>query len=147
MRRVVGVLVLLVIVVALSVVVLDRRMAPGDRLTGIPWHWTGTTSTGDVAPIVVPDPSQYTVEFGQDRTYVAVADCTTTSGTFRVIPAGRMGPLNGLDITPDSEVVTGCDPGSLSGVFVTDLDRAIAYRIADRLLTISLADGRTMTFR
>ena len=147
MRRVLGVLVLALIVVAIAVVVLDRSTTGSVGLTGTTWHWIGTSGAGDVAPTIVPDPARYTVEFGRGRTYVAVADCATVSGPFRIVPAGRTGPLNGLLITPASDGVTGCGPGSLSEAFIKSLDRAITYRIAAGVLTVSLADGRTMTFR
>ena len=147
MRRAVGVLVLATIAVVLAVVVLDRLTAPGAGVTDVTWHWTGATTPGGVEPSVVPDPARYTVEFRPDRTYVAVADCTSVSGTFRVIPAGRMGPLNGLAITPGSGVVTGCGPGSLAETFLADLDQAVTYRVSDGLLTITIEDGQAMTFR
>jgi hypothetical protein len=147
MRRAVGVLVLATIAVAIAVVVMDRLTTPAAGVTAVTWHWTGTTTPGVAEPSVVPDPARYTVEFRPDRTYLAVADCTSVPGTFRVIPAGRMGPLNGLVITPASDVVTGCGPGSLAETFLTDLHQAVTYRVSGPLLTITVDDGRAMTFR
>ena len=148
MRRTARILaVTAIVVVVAAVLVLTAGPSSGEGLTGVTWQWTATTASGDGAPSMVPDPSRYTVEFAPDGTYRAGADCTEAAGTYRVIPAGRMGPQTGLVITPGSGTLTACGAGSLSATFMTDLDRAAGYQIVDGLLTISLADGSRMRFR
>ncbi len=147
MRGVTSVVAWVAILAALAVLILTAPPSSGDLLTGVTWHWTGTTAAQGVAPSSTPDPSRYTVDFGRDGTYRATADCTEATGTYRVIPGGRMGPRTGLVITPARGALSACGAGSLSESFVTDLDRAVGYQIVDGLLTISLADGSRMMFR
>jgi META domain len=147
MRWVTSIVAWIAIFAALAVLILTAPPSSGDLLTGSTWQWTATTTAQGVAPSSAPDPSLYTVDFGRDGTFRAKADCTEATGTYRVIPGGRMGPRTGLVITPAPGALAACGAGSLSEAFVTDLDRAVGYQIVDGLLTISLADGSRMTFR
>jgi len=145
MRALVPVLAALAVVVV--AILLLGGPPSGDGLTAITWQWTATTTREAAAPSTVPDSSGYTIEFRPDRTFRANADCYAVSGRYRRIPPGRMGPLTGLTITPGPNSLVACGAGSLSEAYVKDLERATSYRIADGQLTITLADGGTMTFR
>ena len=139
-------IVAVVTVTALAVALAPPR-PPGSLLVGAPWQWTGaTTGTGDV-PMVVPDPSGYTLEFRSDLTFRATTDCASVSGTYVRVLAGRTGlPSTGLRLHVDAYSLDACGAGSLSGAFLQGLASAARYQIADSGLTIFRADTGTMTF-
>jgi hypothetical protein len=95
----------------------------------------------------VPDPSAYTIELRSDRTFRATADCTTVSGTYRTVSAGRTGlSSTGIRLRPDRHSPVACGPDSLSDVFLEGLWSAARYEIADSQLTILRSTRDTMTF-
>lgn len=148
--RIVGVAIVSV-VAALVIVVLAVALAPprppGSILTGAIWQWTGATTLAGDVPLLVPDPSKYTIEFRSDATFRATTDCTTVSGTYRVVPAGRTGlPTTGLRLRPDAHSLAACGAGSLAEAFLQGLWAAARYDISDAELTILLLTGGTMTF-
>ena len=97
--------------------------------------------------MIVRDPSKYTIEFRSDRTFRATADCTTVSGTYRTVPAGRTGlSSTGLRLQPDPYSLDSCGPDSLSDAFLQGLWSAARYQIADSQLTILRSTEGTMTF-
>jgi hypothetical protein len=140
-----------VMIVALAVALAPPR-PPGSVLTGTTWEWTGATTGATTGaaddPLVVADPSRYTIEFMSDFTFRAVADCTTVSGTYRTVPAGRTGlPSTGLELRPDPYSLAPCSPDSLSGAFLQGLWSAARYAIADAKLEMILRSGQgTMSF-
>jgi heat shock protein HslJ len=148
--RIVVVAIASVVVVAM-IVILALAVAPprppGTVLTGTTWQWTrATTGPGD-APLVVPDPPKYTIEFSSDSTFRVAADCTTVSGTYRVVPAGRTGlSSTGLTLRPDPYTPASCGPDSLSDAFLQGLWSTARFVIADSKLTISRSTQGTMTF-
>lgn len=145
MGRLVPFIVTFSIVVVVSLFL--ASLEPPDPLTASTWQWTATTTQGGAAAPNVPDPAKYTVRFGTDGAIQATADCNTVSGTYRVIPAGRRGPIPGLVIKPSATTLVGCPAGSLSDTFVADLGAASSYVITDGQLRIGLADGGAMAFR
>ncbi|MCU0477390.1 MAG: META domain-containing protein [Chloroflexi bacterium] len=149
-RRVVAVAVV-GLVAALAVVGLAVALAqprpPGSILTGVTWQWTGATAGPAEAPLVVADPSKYTIEFTSASTFRATADCVTVSGTYVSVPPGRTGlSSTGLRLRPDPHGPAACGPGSLADPFLEGLWTASRYVIADTTLTISLSPRGTMTF-
>ena len=126
--------VLMIVVLAVAVA---PPPAPGSLLTGTKWQWTGaTTGTAD-GPVVVPDPTKYTIEFMSDWTFVATADCLTVSGAYRTVPAGRTGlSSTGLSLRPDPYQPRPCGPDSLSDAFLQGLWSAARYEIGNSELTI-----------
>lgn len=132
-------------VTALAVALAPPR-PPGSLLVGAPWQWTGATSRSAEVPLVVPDPSRYTVEFYADSTFRATTDCITVTGTYFRVLAGQTGlPSTGLRLHPDPYVPAAC-PDSLSGAFLQGLSSATNYVIVDAELTILRAEQGTMTF-
>ncbi len=120
---------------------------PVDRLTGVTWHWTGTTGPDADVPTTPPGDAVYTVTFQTDRTFAAQADCNAVAGTYRRIPPGRVGPLTGLVVTLGPTTLAACGPGSASEAFIADLARSATYAVTDDGLTITLTDFSRMTFR
>ncbi len=150
-RRIVAVAVVsvvaVVLITALAVALAPPR-PPGSLLTGTSWQWTGTTGGAGEAPLAVSDPATYTVEFKTDRTFQARADCNSVSGTYRRILPGRTGTSwTGLTLSPGATSLVACGPDSLADVYLRDLEQAARYVIVSEQLTISLPDGRAMTFR
>ncbi len=139
------------LVAALAVVVLAVALAPprppGSILTGVTWQWTAATAGSPGAPLAVPDPSKYTIEFTSASTFRATADCVTVSGTYVSVPPGRTGlSSNGLTLRPDPYGPATCGPGSLADPFLEGLWSASRYEIVDSTLTISLSPRGAMTF-
>ena len=120
---------------------------PGSLLVGATWQWTGATTGSSEAPLVVPDPSRFRVEFLSDSTFRATTDCASVSGTYVRVLAGRTGlPSTGLRLHPDPYSPGACGSDSLAGAFLAGLWSTARYVIADSELTILRAGGGTMTF-
>ena len=148
-RIVVVAIISVVAVVTMTVlaVALAPPRPPGSILTGTTWQWSGATTGSAGVPLVVPDPSKYTIEFMSDSTFRATADCTTVSGTYRTVPAGRTGlSSTGLRLRPAPYSLASCGPDSLSDAFLQGLWSAARYVIADSKLTILRSTQDTMTF-
>lgn len=139
------------VVAVLMIVVLAVALAPprppGSILTGTAWQWTGAMTGSAEVPLVVPDPSNYTIEFMSDGTFRATADCNVVSGTYRTVLAGRTGlPSTGLRLRPGPYSPAACGPDSLSDAFLRGLWSAARYVIADSKLLILRTTQGTMTF-
>jgi hypothetical protein len=139
------------VVAALLVVAFAMALAgprpPGSILTGATWQWIWATADSADAPLVVADPSKYTIEFVSASTFRATADCITVSGTYVSIPPGRTGlSSSGLRLRPDPYSPASCVPYSLSNIDMDALSSASSYVIADATLTISRAPRGTMIF-
>jgi hypothetical protein len=136
-----------VLMIVVLVVALAPPRPPGSVLTGTTWQWTGVTAGAADVPLVVPDPSKYTIEFMSDSTFRATADCTTVSGAYRTVLAGRTGlSSTGLRLRPDPYSLASCGPDSLSDAFLQGLWSAARYVIADSKLMILRSTQGTMTF-
>lgn len=135
------------LVVVLLAVALAPPRPPGSSLTGVTWRWAAATTGSADAPLVVADPSQYTIVFMSASTFRATADCVTVSGTYVRVPPGRTGlSSTGLTLHPEPYSPASCDPGSLSDAFLEGLWSASRYVIADSTLTISRSPRGTLTF-
>jgi heat shock protein HslJ len=138
--------VLMTAVAVLAIAILGAG-PPRLALTGTTWQWTGSATDAGAAPLVVPDPAAYTVRFGRDGTFEAVADCARVSGTYSTVPAGRAGGgTNSLTLVQAPASPAACGAGSLAGPFLQQLESASRYTIAGSQLTITLAPRGTMTF-
>ena len=88
----------------------------------------------------MPDPENYTIQFMSNATFQAKADCNNVTGTYATTAAMD------LQIKPGPSTLVACAPGSLYQPFLQQLYLAAKYAIAQSELTITLADGGTMTF-
>ena len=113
----------------------------GTSLTGHTWQWTASTTTTPVSQSVVPDPQKYTIEFKENQTFSAKADCNQVSGTW-TSTAG-----NGLDITVGPSTLAACGPDSQSDLFIANLGKASAYVLNTSELVMTLGLDGTMTFK
>jgi heat shock protein HslJ len=142
----------LIVLAVLAVVALGAILVFGvkpahDELTAGTWRWVATAAQDEAQPSTVPDPDRYTLTFETGRRFAATADCNEVAGAWRRQPPGRPGPLFVLQLTPDATTLAACAPDSLAQAFLDDLEAAASYTIVDGVLTITLADGATMTFR
>jgi hypothetical protein len=135
-----------VMMTALAIALAPPRL-PGSVLVGTTWEWTGATTSSGEVPVVVPDPSRYTIEFMPDSTFRATADCVTVSGTYvRILPGRVATEWTGLRLQPDPYGLASCGPDSLSDAYLEGLWSAVRYEVADLELTISTSNPGTMTF-
>jgi heat shock protein HslJ len=134
--------------IALLAIFIAGPQPPRLRLTDPTWQWTSWTTRAGEAPLAVPDPAAYTIQFMRDGTFAAVADCNQVAGTYGVNPAGRGGGgTDGLSIDPAPASLAACGAGSLSEQFLQQLGSSSQYLIQGSQLTIRLAPRGTITFQ
>ncbi len=111
-------------------------------LTGKTWHLTAITEKVPAFQGVIPaaDQSKYTITFNTDGTFNAKADCNNVAGSYKTSGS------NGLTITPGPSTLAFCGETSFDQQFVAGLSQAASYTASGNDLTITLADGGTMTF-
>lgn len=110
--------------------------APGQDLLGTTWQWVAFV--GPSGSVEVNAPENYTVEFFDDSTFSALADCNMVNGNY--ITDG-----NSIGITLGASTNAACPPESLSDQFVASLDAAAVFTFEGSDLLIDLvADGGTM---
>jgi heat shock protein HslJ len=117
--------------------------SPAEGLIGKAWELTAITEKVPAFQGVLPaeDAGKYTIEFMDDGTYAAKADCNQLAGTYTATAAGEM------TINPGASTMAYCGEGSLADLYVIGLTNTQSYAIADGLLTLTLADGGTLQFK
>ena len=120
----------------------------GDQgLTGKQWQLVAITEQVPAFQGVVPEPDQakYTIEFADDGTFSATADCNSVAGDYETDdPTASSGAIS---ITPGPTTLVFCAEGSLGDLFVIGLSNAVAYSIDAGALTITLGNGGTLEFK
>jgi D-alanyl-D-alanine carboxypeptidase len=108
-------------------------------LTSNGWRWELFTSP--VEQLEIPEPNKYTVTFLDSSDSVVIsADCNTLLGTYTV-----EGQSLKIELGPTT--LASCSLESLSDRFLTYLEAASIYTLADGRLLIDLAaDGGTLEF-
>jgi heat shock protein HslJ len=109
------------------------------EIAGTAWRWVQTLYNDDrkAAPA---DPKDYTVQFREDGTLQAKADCNLKGGTY-----SSDGKLLSIEITHST--MAACPEGSLEDEFVRTLSAAAIYFLKDGDLYIDLKyDTGTMRF-
>ena len=112
------------------------------NLTGQPWQLVAITEKVPAFQGVIPaaDQSKYAITFNTDGTFNATADCNQVSGSYKTSGS------NGLTITPGASTMAFCGEASFGTQFVEGLSKAASYTVSGNDLTLTLADGGTMTF-
>jgi len=111
------------------------------KITGTVWHWVQTLYNDD-RKAVPADPKNYTVEFREDGTVNAKADCNMKGGTYTYSPEEKR-----LSMEITHSTMAACPEGSLEDEFVRGLSGAAIYFIRDGDLYIDLKyDSGTMQF-
>lgn len=134
-RRRVGVAGLVVVALVLA------GCASGNTLTGKTWQWNAWTTMTPQAQEDVPNPSSYTIEFLDDGTFQAKADCNTVAGTYTTSAS------QALKISLGPSTLVACGDDSLSSTFGEKLGLATGYTFFRSEMTINLQDLGTMTFK
>ena len=114
----------------------------GGDITGPTWRLVSlTTNTPPLATTVPPEAMvNYTIQFNDDGTFAAKADCNQVAGEYTIQGDGI------LTIKPGPSTLAACPEGSLGDAYVAALAQAGSYTIAENQLTITLLDDGTLTF-
>ena len=88
--------------------------------------------------------SKYTLEFAQDGTFSALADCNTVTGTYTT--ANFAAASGSLTLTPGASTAVACPDGSFADLYTYGLANVSSYAIADGKLTLTLLDDGQLTF-
>ena len=117
--------------------------SPAEGLMGKAWELAAITEMVPAFQGVLPaaDAGKYTIEFMDDGTYAAKADCNQLAGTYTATASGEM------TINPGASTMAYCGEGSLADLYVIGLTNTQSYAIADGQLTLTLADGGTLQFK
>ena len=121
--------------VAVAIALVACTAATGG-LTGNAWQWTGSTMAGAET---IADPTSYTVQFADDGTFAAKADCNQVSGEYTSTGSA-------ITITPGPSTLAMCAEGSLGDAFVAGLGQATTWTVVDGTLTLTGSEG-ALTFR
>jgi heat shock protein HslJ len=138
MRRVSILAILLVAFTALAA----ACSGGGNALTGTTWQLTAVTEQVPAFQGVVPaeDQIRYTVRFDSNGTYSGQADCNVIAGTYTTSGS------DGITINAGPSTLVACPEDSFGPLFAHALTTATTWKIANDQLTLSNADGATMTF-
>jgi heat shock protein HslJ len=115
----------------------------GGTITGTTWRLVSLETQRPQFSAIVPVEGQanYTIEFNDDGTFSAKADCNQVAGTYEVVSDGV------LTIVPGPATLAACPEDSLGDEYVQALGQAGSYTIAENQLTITLLDDGMLTFR
>jgi len=132
-------------IVALLIVALASLLAAcsgGSSLTGKTWQLTAVTEQTPAFQGVVPAAEQanYTITFATDGTYSGRADCNSIAGTYTTSGS------DGITINAGPSTLMACPDDSFGPIFAHALTTATTWKIANDQLTLSRADGATLTF-
>lgn len=135
-------LILIALALGMAAALLACSGSSGGGLTGKTWHLTAITEKVPAFQGVIPaaDQSKYAITFNADGTFSATADCNQVSGSYKTSGS------NGLTITPGASTMAFCGEASFGTQFVEGLSKSASYTVSGNDLTITLADGGTMTF-
>jgi heat shock protein HslJ len=114
----------------------------GGDITGTTWRLVSLETQTPQFSAIVPAAAMvnYTIEFNDDGTFSAKADCNQVSGDYTIQGEGV------LTITPGASTMAECGEQSLSAEYVAALGQAGSFTIAENQLTITLLDDGTLTF-
>jgi heat shock protein HslJ len=109
-----------------------------NAIMGAQWRWERMVTP--VEELVVPDPSQYTIELAPNGRVLVRADCNRGTGTYQ-IAEGK------LSFGPIATTRMACPPGSLDARYFRDLQRASSFFVEDGKLYLELpVDSGTLRF-
>ena len=114
----------------------------GGSITGPSWRLVSIQTQSPSFSAIVPAEAMvnYTIEFNEDGTFSAKADCNQVSGAYTIQGEGV------LTITPGPSTLAECGEASLGDEYVQALSQAGSFTIAENQLTITLLDDGTLTF-
>jgi heat shock protein HslJ len=135
-----GAVIAVVILVGLFLV--TRNSGGSGGLTGTQWQLASIRQTTPAYQGVVPaaDQPRYTITFNTDGTYSGKADCNQISGSYTTSGS------DGITIKPGISTMAMCPEDSFGPLFAHAITTATTWSVSGGQLTLSRADGATMTF-
>ena len=108
----------------------------GGDITGTTWRLVSITTQNPSFSSIVPPEAMvnYTIEFNDDGTFSAKADCNQVAGDYTT--AGTS-----ITITPGASTLAMCPEGSLGDAFVAGLAQATTWSIVDGRLILTGPEG------
>lgn len=106
---------------------------PVPIFVGPTWAWS-ISQFNNGSTQNVTDPNQYTIVFSADGTLQVKADCNTGSGTYKL--DGNEMTIKGLRTT-----LVACPEGSLSAVFIAQLQSVGSYLMSGSELILNIQDN------
>lgn len=85
------------------------------------------------------------MQFRADGTFTAQADCNTVNGTYA--PSNPSGSTGSLSVVPGPTTLAACGEGSYGDLYITAIANAAGFAIDGEILTLSLVDSGTLTYR
>lgn len=124
------------------------RAEAADPLTGTSWQLLSIESMapGEQPGTTIPDPSKYTVSFGDDGRAVFTVDCNRGNSTWQAEPSAP--DSGGLRFGPIALTRMFCPQPSFDTQVAAALGRVRGYLLSDGRLHLSLeADSGVMHWR
>lgn len=115
----------------------------GSNLSGKTWQWTASTTASPASQSVTPTPANWTITFGTDGTYTGKASCNQINGSYTT---GANGALT-IAQPASTRASCGADDDALAVIYIAGLTGASKYSISGSDLTITDANGDTLTFK
>lgn len=118
----------------------SEQVMGANPLVGVVWEWAALIKAKLATQTVVPNPSSYTLIFGDAGEVLFKADCNSGNGTYTLTD-------DVLKITPGAMTRVACPPGSLSNDMVTALGQVTSYLIDGGDLVLRLGEtGDSLLF-
>ena len=89
--------------------------------------------------------ARYTITFGEDGTFTALADCNTVNGTYS--PSNPSGSSGSLSLVPGPATIKACGEGSYGDLYITAIANTSSFVIKGESLTLKLVDSGTLAYR
>ena len=116
----------LLLVMAIVVATVGAACGPDDasELTGMDWHLVSITEKTPAYQGVVPaeDQGRFTIQFGEDGSILAQADCNKVAGTYTTTNRG------GLTITIGVSTLAACGPRLVLGLVYARVEQRRVLR-------------------
>lgn len=112
--------------------------AADGALVGMTWQWV-STEQADGTVVEASDPGSYTLTFMDDGSVGAQFDCNSGGGAYTIEGSS-------LTFGPMVTTLMACPDASQADVFGQQLAEVTSYAVDGDTLTLTLADGGTMTF-
>ena len=89
--------------------------------------------------------SRYTIQFREDGTFTAQADCNTVNGTYT--PANPADSSGSLKLVPGPATIVGCGEGSYGDLYITAIANTASFTVTGDSLALSLVDSGSLVYR
>jgi len=137
-----AVVIVVAVLVVVGLIVWRNSSSGSSALTGKAWYLVTSSSTNPPWQWAVPADQQanFTIQFNDDKTFSAKADCNQLSGTWST--SGQ----DGLSITPGPMTMAYCGDQGLDVLYAGLIGRAQSYAMAGTSLDITLTGGGKLSY-